>query len=129
MAPRNFVFALLAILALSSNAMAEETGACSSRKTSSIGPARWYKSNGWANGGHQGCTWNEKNVTLSEHAAELLLTDVKLKDRPFSCAELQTRQYYSYGTYEVRIVRRRDRPQQRILHIYGSTIWRANPSH
>ena len=31
------------------------------------------------------------------------LTDKPSADRPYTCAELQTREFYGYGTYEVRM--------------------------
>jgi endo-1,3-1,4-beta-glycanase ExoK len=62
---------------------------------------RWYISHGWANGPHQNCTWTESNLKFG-NLVELSLTDTPSKDRPFTCAELQSNAYYGYGTYEVR---------------------------
>jgi len=63
---------------------------------------RWYISDGWANGPHQNCTWSPANVKVTD-ALELSLTDRASPDRPFTCAELQTREFFGYGTYEVRM--------------------------
>ncbi len=63
---------------------------------------RWYISSGWSNGPHQNCTWSQANVMVS-NSAQLQLTDRRSSDRPFTCAELQSREFYSYGTYEVRM--------------------------
>jgi endo-1,3-1,4-beta-glycanase ExoK len=63
---------------------------------------RWYISNGWANGPHQNCTWSAANVKVA-NVLELSLTDRASPDRPFTCAELQTREFFGYGTYEVRM--------------------------
>jgi endo-1,3-1,4-beta-glycanase ExoK len=63
---------------------------------------RWYISNGWANGPHQNCTFSSVNVAV-EGTANLSLTDHPTSDRLFTCAELQTKDFFVYGTYEVRM--------------------------
>ncbi len=77
----------------------------------SFDPARWYVSNGWANGPQQNCIWSDKNFRVSNGALELILRKQDAGDPPpeksseardYSCAELQTRQTYGYGTYEMR---------------------------
>lgn len=60
-------------------------------------------SDGWTNGDHQGCSWAAKNVVIGEAGVTLVLDDTKSKDRPFSCAEVQSKDVYGYGTYEVRM--------------------------
>jgi endo-1,3-1,4-beta-glycanase ExoK len=75
---------------------------------------RWYISDGWTNGDHQGCTWSAGNVTAGGGALELRLrkeggaraTGPDGEAAPsqiYSCAELQTHEAYGYGTYEVRM--------------------------
>lgn len=69
----------------------------------SLAHDRWYLSDGWDNGPHQNCTWSRRNVKVENGTAYLTLSDQPYKNREFSCAELQTRRFYSYGTYEVRM--------------------------
>jgi endo-1,3-1,4-beta-glycanase ExoK len=72
-------------------------------KFSEFDSTRWYVSDGWSNGAYQGCTWSKRNVKFETGAVELLLTSNPTPERPFRCAELQTRQFFGYGTYEVRM--------------------------
>ena len=65
--------------------------------------ARWYISDGWTNGAHQNCTWTKNNVKATDGHLELKFTDTPLKTTKFSCAEIQTKQRFGYGTYEVRM--------------------------
>jgi len=71
---------------------------------SSLGDRRWYVSDGWVNGDHQGCTWSRQRVQIpTPGELTLSLTDSPYKDRAFSCAEIQTKARYGYGTYEIRM--------------------------
>ncbi|NJM33520.1 MAG: family 16 glycosylhydrolase [Rhodomicrobium sp.] len=72
--------------------------------------SRWFISNGWTNGAHQGCTWREKNIAAGGGALELILRkDVQQPAagldpwKLYSCAELRTHEPLGYGTYEVRM--------------------------
>ena len=67
----------------------------------SLDLGRWNISHGWANGTHQNCTWMDTNIKV-ENGVEISLTDTPTKDRPFTCAELQSNRFYGYGTYETR---------------------------
>jgi endo-1,3-1,4-beta-glycanase ExoK len=64
---------------------------------------RWFVSNGWANGPHQACTWTNRNVHAGAGGLTLSLTNQPSGERAYSCAEIQTKEYYGYGTYEVRM--------------------------
>ncbi|MBB4010586.1 endo-1,3-1,4-beta-glycanase ExoK [Allorhizobium taibaishanense] len=64
---------------------------------------RWYISDGWNNGPHQNCTWTKNNVKIKDGHLELTFDDKPLGERKFSCAEIQTRQRFGYGTYEARL--------------------------
>src|SRR5262245_53197591 len=64
---------------------------------------RWFASNGWSSGNFQSCIYVAANVKIVQGSVELALTQRPVKDRPFSCAEVQTRQGYSFGTYEVKM--------------------------
>jgi endo-1,3-1,4-beta-glycanase ExoK len=64
---------------------------------------RWFVSNGWNNGKHQNCNWSKKQVTQADGKLTLVFQKRKLKDRDHVCGEIQTRQRYGYGTYEIRM--------------------------
>lgn len=65
---------------------------------------RWYVSDGWVNGDGQKCTWSRQRVQIAKPGElTLVVSDAAYKDRAFSCAEIQTRERYGYGTYEVRM--------------------------
>jgi endo-1,3-1,4-beta-glycanase ExoK len=82
-------------------AQADKAGAFIDR-FASLNLGHWHVSHGWANGPHQNCTWMSSHVKV-DGAVELSLTNEPTKDRPFTCAELQTKQFYGFGTYEVRM--------------------------
>lgn len=63
----------------------------------------WYISDGWSNGAHQNCTWSKNQVTVANGTLTLGFTARQTGDRAYACGELQTRQRYGYGTYEVRM--------------------------
>lgn len=65
--------------------------------------ARWYVSDGWVNGGHQGCTWSRDNVSISGGRLQLRLGKAVDKLRPYRCAEIRTLARHGYGTYEARM--------------------------
>ena len=66
--------------------------------------ARWLVSHGWSNGDYQACTFDSDNVAIGARGGlELKIAAVTGKPRPWSCAEVQSRQIYGYGTYEVRL--------------------------
>lgn len=69
----------------------------------SLSIRRWYTSHGWTNGPHQGCTWSKQNIRLGKNNLELILNDRAFKERKHSCAEIQTRERFGHGTYEVRM--------------------------
>jgi endo-1,3-1,4-beta-glycanase ExoK len=63
---------------------------------------RWYVSDGWSNGPYQGCTWSADNVKIKDGALELTLA-AEVRSSGYSCGEVQSREFYGYGTYEVRM--------------------------
>ena len=101
-----FLVLALAFLPEPAHAQGGPEGAKTGRsfvdKFATLDKARWYISHGWSNGPHQNCTWLDANVHVNA-SAMLSLTNVPTGDRQFSCAELQTREFYGYGTYEVRV--------------------------
>ena len=69
----------------------------------SFDKARWYVSDGWNNGPHQNCNWSKKQLKTENGLLVLSFDKAKLKDRDYSCAEIQTKRRFSYGTYEARM--------------------------
>ena len=65
--------------------------------------ARWYVSDGWANGDHQNCTWSKGQASIADGKLKLGFAKQKTKDRDHACAEVQTNQRFGYGTYEARV--------------------------
>lgn len=68
-----------------------------------LDPKRWYLSDGWANGEHQGCTWRKDHLRVAKGVLELRLSDRPSGKRAFGCAEIQTHQRFGYGLYEIRM--------------------------
>jgi endo-1,3-1,4-beta-glycanase ExoK len=64
---------------------------------------RWYVSDGWVNGNHQGCTWARSNVTATNGKLRLRLTKSANALRAYKCAEIRTYASLGYGLYEARI--------------------------
>lgn len=62
---------------------------------------QWYVSDGWSNGAHQNCIWSSGAVDMSHKGF------ATLKHEPdgsaYSCAEIQTKAFFKYGTFEARI--------------------------
>jgi endo-1,3-1,4-beta-glycanase ExoK len=95
---------LLAPTLLASAAQAQQAeGKSFVENFSKLSEQRWYISDGWTNGPHQNCTWQKRNVHVSLHGLSLELTDNAVKTTPYSCAEIQTRAVFGYGTYETRV--------------------------
>jgi endo-1,3-1,4-beta-glycanase ExoK len=63
----------------------------------------WYISDGWSNGEHQSCEWKKYNVSGYDGHLRLTLNNKSTKIRDFSCAEVQTKNKYSYGRYEAKL--------------------------
>jgi endo-1,3-1,4-beta-glycanase ExoK len=61
---------------------------------------RWYVSDGWTNGAHQNCYWTKSNVRIRSGVLQLHFNQGSSR---FQCAELQSREIFSYGTFEVRM--------------------------
>lgn len=61
---------------------------------------RWYISDGWTNGDHQNCYWTKSNARIRSGILQLHFNEGVGR---FQCAEVQTLDVFSYGTYEVRM--------------------------
>lgn len=65
---------------------------------------RWYVSDGWSNGDHQNCTWSKRALKLLPNAPmEVLFVPVGTWGDKAYCGEFQTKQWFEYGTFEVRM--------------------------
>jgi len=69
----------------------------------SLDHSRWEIANGWSNSGEQGCVWSASNVKVVGKRMSLVLNNGRGGGRSFSCAELQSRELYGHGMYEVRM--------------------------
>lgn len=98
-------FALTAILAggtLPSLAQ-DQTPAAFTDNFDKLDLGRWYVSDGWTNGKYQNCTWSKDYVKVANGVLTITLNKRALKDRDYSCGELQTKERYGYGVYEARM--------------------------
>lgn len=65
--------------------------------------ARWYVSDGWANGEWQNCLWSSRAVTVDEGVLRLAFLPAGSGERDYLCGEIQTRESFGHGTYEARL--------------------------
>lgn len=69
-----------------------------------IDPKRWYVSDGWTNGGHQGCTWSRERIASVNGRLLLSLAPAAhATGGKTTCAEIRTHAALGYGTYEARL--------------------------
>ncbi len=68
-----------------------------------IDSSRWYVSDGWVNGNHQGCTWSRDNVRVERGVLTLRHTKAPNHLRGLKCAEIRTNSRLGFGLYEARI--------------------------
>jgi endo-1,3-1,4-beta-glycanase ExoK len=64
---------------------------------------RWSFSDGWNSGDFQDCTYSRKGLKPIDGALELTLSDTPTGKTPYTCAEIQTKAEFGYGTYEVKM--------------------------
>ncbi len=95
-------FVLLCSCLMTASATAD-TGSSFFDQFDSFDRSRWTLSHGWSNGEFQDCMWSKDNVRLEGGVLQLKLTRVPVKDKSYSCAEVQSVGPYGYGTYEIRI--------------------------
>ncbi len=93
----------LAILCLATPVAAAEQGGSFFDDFESFDAARWYVSDGWANGPHQNCWWSKKEVRVSGGKLEVGFSSTPTGERQYRCGELQTRQSFGPGVYEARL--------------------------
>jgi len=68
-----------------------------------LNPQAWEISDGWSNGAHQGCTWSKTKVRIESGHLVLALERVPSGTPVYQCGEIQSRAFYGYGTFEVRM--------------------------
>ncbi|WP_109576676.1 glycoside hydrolase family 16 protein [Aminobacter sp. AP02] len=96
--------ALVGLLAATGGALAEDaTGKSFVDNFDSLSSSRWFVSDGWDNGKHQNCTWSKDQLKLADGKLILTFEKKPFKNRDYSCAEVQTKQRFGYGTYEARM--------------------------
>jgi endo-1,3-1,4-beta-glycanase ExoK len=97
--------AILAAMATSNPLAAQEDakGASFVEEFDQLDQKLWYVSDGWNNGAHQNCTWSAKQVAVRDGKLQLSFDTASGGERQYACGEVQTRQRYGYGTYEVRM--------------------------
>ncbi|MFC6489121.1 glycoside hydrolase family 16 protein [Nitratireductor sp. GCM10026969] len=100
---RYLPLALLFIAGAAWPAIAQEGDASFVEEFDRLDGARWYVSDGWANGAHQNCTWSKDQVAVSDGVLSLGFTERETGDRAYACGEIQTNKRLGYGTYEARI--------------------------
>jgi len=64
---------------------------------------RWYVSDGWTNGDHQSCLWQQDRVRVADGRLRLSLESLPGGDPPLACAEVQSNARFAYGTFEARM--------------------------
>ena len=87
--------------ALSKTAEAKSASFVDDFKTFST--ARWYVSDGWTNGDHQNCGWSKDQIRLDDGKLRIGFEKRPKAERLYRCGEIQTKQKFSFGTYEARV--------------------------
>jgi endo-1,3-1,4-beta-glycanase ExoK len=64
---------------------------------------RWFISDGWTNGDYQNCSWSKQQVKVKDGILRMTFDKRQTEDREHVCGEIQTRQRFGYGTFEVRM--------------------------
>jgi endo-1,3-1,4-beta-glycanase ExoK len=68
-----------------------------------VNPRAWEISDGWTNGDHQGCKWSKNRVRIESDRLVLALERIPSGAPVYQCGEIQSRGFYHYGTFEVRM--------------------------
>ena len=101
--------AMTAIVALGTSyaipaAAQAATGTSFFENFDALSTSRWYISDGWRNGAHQNCGWSKQQISVTSGVLNVGFTKAPGADGTlYQCGELQSKAYYSYGTYEARI--------------------------
>ena len=69
-----------------------------------LDPNLWYISDGWSNGPQQNCTWSKSALAIDKSGGLDLkyIPPGKAGDKAL-CAEVQTKKWFRYGTFEARM--------------------------
>lgn len=77
-----------------------ESGVSFVENFDNLSAQRWYVSDGWTNGAHQNCYWTKSNARIRSGVLQLHFNQGSGR---YQCAEVQSRQIFSHGTFEVRM--------------------------
>lgn len=100
---RLVIVGLLALAPTAAAAQEGVTGASFVETFDKLDTSFWFVSDGWNNGPHQNCTWSKSQVSVAGGLLTLTFDQKKTGDRDYACGEIQTRERYGYGTYEIRM--------------------------
>lgn len=100
--------ALVSALVLSSSPSAQTKPIATARSFfepfDGLDGRRWYVSDGWVNGAHQGCTWSRAAVEIKKGLLRMSVMRRSNHLRPLVCAEVQALGGgFGYGAYEARM--------------------------
>lgn len=102
-AMRRLLFTVLLCSLAPQPGSAIEIGSSFIDRFSHLSRARWFVSDGWANGDHQACMFSAQNITIDSAGLQLMLLGRQVKDRKQTCAEVQSLAAFGYGTFEFRM--------------------------
>jgi endo-1,3-1,4-beta-glycanase ExoK len=98
--------ALIAAASIGSAPAAAADGGAFVESFARLDDARWYVSDGWTNGPHQGCVWKARQARVTDGRLVLEVAGATAKDgdkRPAVCGEVQTRRPLGHGLYEASV--------------------------
>ena len=100
--PLTQIAAILIALVLGLSAAAAETGKSFIDRFDAYDQARWLRSHGWTNGDWMNCVWSRDAVSVRDGKLNLAFRAAEKGGlRPYACGEIQSREAYGHGTYEI----------------------------
>lgn len=69
----------------------------------SIDPNRWSIANGYSNGGTFDCGFTTQAVSTSSAGMAMTISQGDYSGMPYSCAEIDSKTFYTYGTFSARM--------------------------
>lgn len=95
------VFALAATLAVSASAQNAPTPFID--RFATLNEERWLIADGWTNGAWTANDWRRSQVILDDERMQITLERTRGGRKRYSSGELQSRVYYQYGYFEIRM--------------------------
>ncbi|MEJ6393534.1 family 16 glycosylhydrolase [Gymnodinialimonas sp. 2305UL16-5] len=100
--PARFAIPWLVVSAMLGAApAAAQNGAAFLETFDSFDTDRWFISDGWSNGDWMNCTWSSDAVSVENGNLVLSYFEADTPSEGYLCGEIQTREEFGYGTYEV----------------------------